>query len=95
MPEIKKCPNCGDHMDLVSETLNLSHGKVHFRSWLCRSCGVRMETRRIGNAPEEALLVSQPRAVVDAALNDRMERETEGHRQFQAIGGRRNVRSIS
>ena len=88
MSDIRNCPHCNAHLELVSETLNWTKGKVHFRSWLCRSCGVRQETRKIGNEPEETLLTSKPRAVIDAAHDARMEQERLGHEQFQAKGGR-------
>lgn len=94
MSDFKKCPNCSAHLELVNEVLNLTHGKVHFRSWLCPGCGVRVETRRIGNEPEETLLVSQPRTVIDARLAEEDARRAEGHRQFLSVGGRRNVSTL-
>lgn len=95
MPEIKRCPHCDSHLELVNSTLSWTRGRVLFQSWLCPGCGVRQETRRIGSGEEEVLLTSAPKAVVDAAENARMEQESLGHREFQSIGGRRNVRTLS
>ncbi|NCC05278.1 MAG: hypothetical protein EOM37_14880 [Proteobacteria bacterium] len=87
MLDIKKCPHCGGHVEQTGSTLNLTRGRILFESWICRVCGTRVETRKIGTEPVEVLLTSQPKAVIDAALNDRMEREAEGHREFFAKGG--------
>ena len=91
MSDFRKCPHCQTRLEQTGAVLNLTRGKVHFRSWLCPDCGTRQETRRINDESEEVLLTSKPKAVIDAALNDRMEQELEGHRQFQSIGGRRHV----
>ena len=91
----ERCPHCQTRLEQTGAVLSNVRGRVHFRSWACPDCGTRVETRRVGSGEEEVLLVSPPRAVVDAALNDRMEQELEGHRQFQSIGGRRNVRTLS
>lgn len=91
MSDYKKCPNCGSMLDLVSDVRSNTHGKVYFRSWLCQSCGVRQETRQIGTEAEETLLVSAPRAVIDASVQDRMEQKSLGHAEFQSIGGRRHL----
>lgn len=80
----EKCPRCAHPLEQTNAVLNLTHGKVHFRSWICRACGTRLETRQLGTEPEEVLLTSPPRAQVDAALQDRMEAERLGHEQFFA-----------
>lgn len=91
----ERCPHCDSRLDQTGAVLNLARGKTHFWSWACRSCGTRVETRKIDFGPVEVLLVSQPKAVIDAALDDRVERESLGHAEFQVIRGRRNVRTIS
>ena len=82
MSDFKKCPHCDSHLELVNSTLSWTRGRVLFQSWLCRACGVRQETRKIGSEPEEVLLTSQPRAVIDAAENARMAAEAAGHAEF-------------
>lgn len=95
MSDIRRCPHCSAHLEQTSAVLNLSHGKTHFRSWLCRGCGTRVETRQLGNELEDVLLVSKPKAVIDAAVHERMEAESLGHREFQSIGGKRHVTARS
>lgn len=91
--EINQCPNCGETFELTSSTESNVRGRVIFRSWLCPGCGVRRETRRIGSEPEEILMTSPPRAVIDAAAQERADAVAEGVRQFFAKGDRHVARA--